>query len=153
MQFLFCVLKSLPAGHLLLILSPTSADTPTHSNNMLSIVGVKCITLITDIIYLSVCNMTKNVNDPPNHEEIANISARVFRRDQQQSHTPPVINLNEYFARNLNMKLSHDSTKHQINAIRTGSSSLRQMLPIALCLFTFASVLSMLIIYIDTTGS
>lgn len=35
---------------------------------------------------------------------------------------------------------------------KSGPSSLRQILPIALCLFTFATVLSILVIYMDTTG-
>lgn len=35
---------------------------------------------------------------------------------------------------------------------KSGPSSLRQILPVALCLFTFATVLSVLVIYMDTTG-
>lgn len=35
---------------------------------------------------------------------------------------------------------------------KSGPSSLRQILPVALCLFTFATVLSILVIYMDTTG-
>lgn len=36
---------------------------------------------------------------------------------------------------------------------KSGPSSLRQILPVALCLFTFATVLSVLVIYMDTTGN
>lgn len=36
--------------------------------------------------------------------------------------------------------------------IRIGPSPLRQLLPIALCLLSFATVLSILIVHIDTTG-
>lgn len=36
---------------------------------------------------------------------------------------------------------------------RNGPSPLRQLLPVALCLISFATVLSILIIYMDTTGT
>lgn len=36
---------------------------------------------------------------------------------------------------------------------RIGPSPLRQLLPIAVCLLSFATVLSMLIVYMDTTGN
>ena len=35
---------------------------------------------------------------------------------------------------------------------RAGPSPFRQLLPVALCLISFATVLSMLMIYMDTTG-
>lgn len=38
------------------------------------------------------------------------------------------------------------------NNVRTGPSPLRQLLPIIVCLISFATVLSMLVIYMDTTG-
>lgn len=91
--------------------------------------------------------MNRAVYGQESHDEITNISARVFRREQYPSSAVAPVNLNEYFAKNLDMaKLPQEK-----NVSRTGSR-LRQMLPIALCLFSFASVLSMLVIYIDTTG-
>lgn len=104
-------------------------------------------------------NNNKLNNQSSRQDEINNISAGVFRREynQQQPQHFHSVHLNEYFARNLNMaKLASPPTVHdKMTQSRSGSSSsssIRQMLPIALCLFTFASVLSMLIIYIDTTG-
>lgn len=96
-------------------------------------------------------------------DEISNISAGVFRRENNNNSSTnhinyPAIHLNEYFAKNLNMAKSSISSEKMgrggLSSSPTSSSSstVRQMLPIALCLFTFASVLSMLIIYIDTTG-
>lgn len=102
-------------------------------------------------------NASEILENSKNHhrqDEINNISAGVFRREY---HNP--LNINEYFARNLNMPAagkqaaSSTNSSHSSEKMRLGSpASLRQILPIALCLFTFASVLSMLIIYIDTTG-
>lgn len=50
-------------------------------------------------------------------------------------------------------KLSQNSDKNQLvkSAARIGPSSYRQLLPIVLCLISFATVLSILIIYMDTT--
>lgn len=89
--------------------------------------------------------MTNEAHD--HRTEISNISASVFRSDQSESHQY-LGRINEYYN---NMATSKTSSLPDKHVIRNGSS-LRQMLPIALCLFTFASVLSMLIIYIDTTG-
>lgn len=106
-------------------------------------------------------NNNKLNNHSSRQDEINNISAGVFRRENNNQQLQPQhfhsVHLNEYFARNLNMaKLASPPTVHdKMTQSRSGSSSsssIRQMLPIALCLFTFASVLSMLIIYIDTTG-
>lgn len=109
-------------------------------------------------------NAEKNNQQNQHHQdEISNISAGVFRRENNNNNNInhqqqfPSIHLNEYFAKNLNMaKLPSSSDAKMgrggLSSSPTTSSSVRQMLPIALCLFTFASVLSMLIIYIDTTG-
>lgn len=44
------------------------------------------------------------------------------------------------------------STKEAPLKDNIGPSPLRQLLPIVLCLLSFASVLTVLIIYMDTTG-
>lgn len=44
------------------------------------------------------------------------------------------------------------STKEAPLKGNAGPSALRQLLPIVLCLLSFASVLTVLIIYMDTTG-
>lgn len=43
-------------------------------------------------------------------------------------------------------------TKAPLKGVRTGPSPLRQLLPFAAFLLTFATVISMLIVYMDTTG-
>lgn len=43
-------------------------------------------------------------------------------------------------------------SKAPLKGARTGPSPLRQLLPFAAFLLTFATVISMLIVYMDTTG-
>lgn len=46
---------------------------------------------------------------------------------------------------------NHMSNSHKL-PVKPNPSPFRQMLPVALCLISFATVLSVLIIYMDTTG-
>lgn len=46
----------------------------------------------------------------------------------------------------------HMVSKLPIKYSRPGPSAFRQLLPIAVCLITFATVFSILIVYMDTTG-
>lgn len=57
--------------------------------------------------------------------------------------------------------IGHSSAVSQMTSVTSssksksteqGSSSLRQLLPVTLCIISFATVMSILIIYIDTTG-
>lgn len=71
----------------------------------------------------------------------ATIAASVCRMAQQQQHQ-------HHFHQNVlpsKVPLKPSS--------RIGPSPLRQLLPVALCVLTFATVLSILIVYMDTTGN
>lgn len=53
----------------------------------------------------------------------------------------------------LGKRAAQNDKNHLVKPSRTVASSYRQLLPIVLCLITFATVLSILIIYMDTTGN